>query len=351
MRELFAIPFQRPLLCLGIAAASAVIFVADTVTNLEIAVAVLYVAVVLMSMLFGRPQIVAAVGAACIALTAISYIFTPHGAPEAGLVNCGLSILAIGGTTYLAITIQRLDTRAAQAHADLAHMSRVITVGELATAIAHEVSQPLAAIVANAGAALRWLSASPPQHDEVQSALNRILADGDRAGEVIARARRLVMRTAPQRDRVDMNDVILETIALTQDKIMSNHIALLTELADDLPVIVGDRIQLQQVVLNYIVNAVDALSGRDVSPRDLLVSAAADGKKITVSVRDTGTGIAPQAIDQVFEAFYTTKITGIGMGLAISRSIVEAHGGTVYAAPNYPRGTVFGFTLPITTWS
>lgn len=346
-RELLTVPLQNPLLCLGIAAVSALIFIADTVTNLEIAVAVLYVAVVLMSMRFGRLEIVVWVGAICILLTVVSYLFTPHGAPEAGLVNCGLSILAIGGTTYLATAIQVLDKKAEQTHAELAHMSRVMTIGELTASIAHEVSQPLSAIIANAGAAKRWLSALPPQHEEAQHALDRILADGDRAGEVIARARRLFARTAPSRDRVDINAIILETIALTHNKITTNHIVLRTELADDLPVVVGDRIQLQQVVLNYIVNAVEALSGRDANPRDLLVSSATDGKKVTISVRDTGVGIAAQKFDRVFEPFFTTKTAGIGMGLSISRSIVEAHGGAVYAAPNFPRGAVFGFTLPI----
>lgn len=340
------VSLRQPLVWFGIAVPAILIFAADTVTDLEIAVAVLYVAVVLIAMMLGRPKVVLVVGMLCVGLTIISFIFTPHGSPQAGLVNCCLSILAIVGTTFLAIKLQSFEAKARLAQADLAHMARVMTIGELTASIAHEVSQPLAAIVANASAGLRWLAASPPRNDEAQSALSRILADGDRAGEVIARARRLVTRTPPSLDPVDISLVIVETLALMQNEIRTNQILLRTELASDLPQVFGDGIQLQQVILNYIVNAVEALSGPDIMVRDLLVSAAADGKKITVSVRDTGAGVSNEALGQVFEPFYTTKSTGIGMGLAISRSIIEAHGGTVYVAPNFPRGTVFGFTLP-----
>lgn len=346
-REFVGLPIEMPLLWTGIMALAGAIFIADTLTDLEIAVGVLYVAVVLISVRFGRPRAVMLVGTGCSILTILSYFLTPRGAPESGLVNCALSLVAIGATTYLAVKIQSAEARVRQAQADLAHMSRVTTMGELTASIAHEVSQPLAAIVANGNAAIRWLAASPPDQDEARQALDRIIKDAGRAGDVIGRVRRLVTRAPPLRDRVDLIDAIQEVLALTRSEVRRNHVLLRTELANDLPAIFGDRVQLQQVILNFVVNAVEAMSGLETGPRELLVSAATDGKKVTVSVRDSGVGLAPAALDRVFAAFYTTKPTGMGMGLAISRSIVEAHGGAVYAAPNLPRGMVFGFTLPV----
>ncbi|MGO4735292.1 sensor histidine kinase [Bosea sp. 2KB_26] len=344
-RERFQI--ETPLLWPGLLVLAAAIFVADTVTNLEIAVAVLYVAVVLISVRSGRQGAVVLVGAGCAALTVLSYLLTPRGAPESGLVNCALSLLAIGSATYLATRIRAAEARARQAQDDLAHMSRVTTMGELTASIAHEVSQPLAGIVANAHAAIRWLAASPPNPDEAQRALSRVVADADRAGDVIGRVRRLVTKAPPSRDRVDLIELIEEALLLARSEIRRNHVVLRTDFGTDLSSPLGDRVQLQQVVLNFVVNAAEAMGSLETGPRDMLVSAAAGDGKITVSVRDTGISLAPAAIDQVFEAFYTTKPGGMGMGLAISRSIVEAHGGAVYAAVNHPRGMVFGFTLPV----
>uniref|UniRef100_A0A9E8CTI9 histidine kinase n=1 Tax=Bosea sp. NBC_00436 TaxID=2969620 RepID=A0A9E8CTI9_9HYPH len=336
-----------PLRWLGLSTLAAAIFIADTVTNLEIAVAVLYVAVILISVRSGRPGAVAFVGAVCAGLTVLSYVLTQHGAPESGLVNGVLSLAAIGVTTYLAIRIEAADARTRQAQADLAHMSRVTIMGELAASIAHEVSQPLAGIVASGNAAGRWLAASPPNPGEAQRAIGRVIADADRAGEVIGRVRRLVTKAPPSRDRIDMIELIEEALMLARSELRRNRVVLRTDFAPDLPPPLGDRIQLQQVVLNFVVNGAETMGGLESGPRDMLVSAATDGGKITVSVRDTGVSLAPVVIDRVFDAFYTTKQGGMGMGLAISRSIVEAHGGTVYAAVNHPRGMVFGFTLPV----
>jgi C4-dicarboxylate-specific signal transduction histidine kinase len=226
-------------------------------------------------------------------------------------------------------------------------MSRVTTAGELTASIAHEVSQPLAAIAANANAAVRWLCGPIPNRDEARRALERVVADAERAGEVIIRVRRLVTRTPSLRDKVDLGEVIQETLALVNSDVQRNRIVLRTELASDLPAIVGDRVQLQQVILNLVLNGMEAMKGVEADGRELLVSAATDGKTITVSVRDSGVGVAPEDIDRIFDAFYTTKPDGLGMGLAVSRSIVEVHGGAVYAAQNFPRGMVFGFTLPL----
>jgi C4-dicarboxylate-specific signal transduction histidine kinase len=338
---------ERPLLWSAIMALAAAIFVADTVTDLEIAFAVLYVAVVLISVGTGRPRAVMLVGGGCAILTILSYLFTRYGDPNAGLANCALSLLAIAATTYLALRIEAANLATRQAQADLARMSRVMLVGELGTSIAHEVSQPLAAIVANGNAAIRWLGASPPNEGEARSALQRIVEAANRAGDVIGRVRGLAARTPPARELVDMAELVQETLTLTLGEIRRSGIALRSELAADLPAVSADRVQLQQVILNFVVNAIEAAKGGETEDRDLLVSLASDGGKMTFSVRDNGVGLAEGAIDRVFDPFYSTKPGGMGVGLAISRSIVEAHGGTVYAAPNYPNGAVFGFTLPL----
>ncbi len=346
-REFLKYLFEMPLLWLGISVLAGLIFIGDTVTDLEIAFAVLYVSVILLAVRSGRTEAIAVVGIACAALTILSYFLTRHGASQAGLVNSALSIVAIGATTYLAIRIETIDARAREAQSELERMSRFMIVGELGTSIAHEVSQPITAITANGNAALRWLAATPADYDEARRAIERIVADAGRAGDVIGRVRRLVARSSPSRDRVDLAEAIDDVLELLRNEIRKNQILLRTELANDLPLVAGDRVQLQQVILNFVMNAIEALADVSADVRELLVSAAAAESKITVSVRDTGMGIAPARLDRIFEAFYTTKPNGMGMGLAISRSIIEAHGGSVYAAQNFPHGTVFGFTLPL----
>jgi signal transduction histidine kinase len=346
-REFLQYMGEAPFFWAGIAVLASLVFVADTVTAREIALAVLYVAVVLISVRSGRPRAVVAVGAVCSVLTIASYLLTRHGEPRSGVVNCALSLLAIGATTYLTIRIEAIGARARQAQSELARMARVTIMGELGASIAHEVSQPITAIAANGNAALRWLAASPPNQEEASRAVASIVKDAGRAGDVIDRVRRLVARVSPSRDDIDMAEAITEALALVRAEIRRNDILLRTELASDLPPVTGDRVQLQQVVLNFVINAIEAMAGVAADKRELLVSMASDDSKITVSVRDTGVGVPPDTLDKIFEAFYTTKPAGTGMGLAICRSILEQHGGTVYAAPNYPHGAVFGFTLPL----
>jgi PAS domain S-box-containing protein len=234
-----------------------------------------------------------------------------------------------------------------QARAELAHVTRVATVGEMTASIAHEVNQPIAAVVTNAGACLRWLAAQPPEMEEARQALGRIVKDGNRAGEVIARIRALVEKSPPRKDRLNINETILEVVFLTTSEVNENRISVQTELSNDLPLILGDRIQLQQVILNLIKNAVEAMSAVGDGPRELLVSSRKDESKgVLVAVRDTGPGLDPEALAHLFDPFYTTKPEGMGMGLAISRSIIEAHGGRLWATANEPHGAVFQFTLP-----
>lgn len=346
-REFLKCLFEMPLLWLGVAVLAGLIFIGDTITDLEIAFAVLYVSVILLAVYSGRTGAIATVGGLCAALTVISYFLTRHGASQAGIVNGILSLVAIGATTYLAIRIETLDARARQAQSELARMSRLMTVGELGSSIAHEVSQPITAIAANGNAALRWLSATPADQGEACRAIERIVADAGRAGDIIGRVRGLVARASPSRDRVDLVEAIMDVLELVRGEIRRSQIRIRAELASDLPLVAGDRVQLQQVILNLVMNAIEALAEVDAETRELLVSAAADERKVTVSLRDTGGGMPAGTLERIFDAFYTTKPNGMGMGLAISRSIVEAHGGTLYAAPNFPRGTVFGFTLPL----
>ena len=234
-----------------------------------------------------------------------------------------------------------------EAQEDLARVNRVMLLSELTASIAHEVNQPLAAIASSASAATRWLATAPPHLDEATTALARIVRDSQRAGEIISRVGALVKKEAPQEDLLDINAAILKVIAMTDDVLQRNHVVLRTGLSSGLPVVTADRVQVQQVILNLITNAVEAMKGNDASQRELTVNSGWDDEnELFVEVRDTGTGLDPARLDQLFESFHTTKSGGMGLGLAISRSIVTAHGGRISAAPNQPCGAVFRFTLP-----
>ena len=230
---------------------------------------------------------------------------------------------------------------------ELAHANRLATMGQLSASIAHEVKQPIAATATDAAAALRWLGAQPPNLEEARQALGRIIETSHRAGDVVGRIRALVNKAPPRKDRLDINEAIREVIELTRREAVKTGISMRTHLADGLPLIHGDRVQLQQVILNLVVNAVEAMSGVDAGARDLLISTGKvelDG--VVVAVRDTGPGLAPATFGRLFDAFYTTKPSGLGMGLSICRSIIEAHGGRLWAEANEPRGAAFQFVMP-----
>jgi C4-dicarboxylate-specific signal transduction histidine kinase len=229
----------------------------------------------------------------------------------------------------------------------LAHANRVATMGQLTSSIAHEVNQPIAAAVISALAARRWLSADPPNFREADDALSHIVQQGNRAGEVVGRVRALIKKAPTRKDAVAINDAILEVIALTRTEAANNNVSVRTQFAEGLPRVQGDRVQLQQVLLNLIINAIEAM--RDVEgERELLISTRNEPDGVSVEVRDSGPGFAPATLDHVFEAFYTTKLGGLGMGLSICRSIIEAHGGRLWASANLPRGASFQFALPAT---
>jgi PAS domain S-box-containing protein len=230
---------------------------------------------------------------------------------------------------------------------ELAHANRVATMGQLTASIAHEVRQPLAATVTDAQAALRWLGRQPPNLEEVRQALERIVEVGHLAGDVVGRIRALIQKAPPQKDRVDLNAVIREVIELTRGETVRNGVSVRTQLADGLPAVEGDRVQLQQVILNLIVNAVEAMSGIREGARDLLIrTGKADSGGVLVAVIDSGPGLDSASLDRLFDAFYTTKPGGLGMGLSICRSIIDTHGGRLWANANVPRGAILQFVLP-----
>ena len=230
---------------------------------------------------------------------------------------------------------------------EVAHANRVATMGQLTASIAHEVNQPIAAAVTNAQAALRWLAAQPPDLEEVRQALDHIVKDANRAGDVIGRIREIIKKAPSRKDRVDINEAIREVIELTRGEAAKHGASLQTALAKGLPYIEGDRVQLQQVVLNLIVNALQAMGAVAEGPREVFItSARAEPDDVLVKVKDSGPGLAPANLEQLFAPFYTTKPDGLGMGLSICRSIIEAHGGRLWVTANHPRGAIFSFTMP-----
>jgi PAS domain S-box-containing protein len=231
--------------------------------------------------------------------------------------------------------------------AGLAHANRVTAMGQLTASIAHEVNQPIAAAALNAEAALNWLAAQPSNLDRVREALRLIVADATRAGNVVAGIRSLIQKVPARRTFLDINEAIREVITLTRGEAAKAGVSVQADLADGLPLVYGDRVQLQQVILNLIINAIEAMSGGAEIPRTLLISTAQAEPGIRVAMRDSGPGLDPASLEHLFNAFYTTKSDGMGMGLAICRSIIEAHDGQLYASANEPRGAVFQFTLPL----
>jgi PAS domain S-box-containing protein len=242
--------------------------------------------------------------------------------------------------------LRESERRYRETQVELAHVNRVTTMGQLTASIAHEVNQPIAAAVTSAGAGLRWLAAEPPNIEKGRDSFDRIIKAGNQASEVIGRIRGLIKKVPAQRVTLDVNEMILETIALTRSEMQRHCISLQTELAKDLPCILGDRVQLQQVMLNLIMNAIEAMSDVRDDTRELVIGSNADAPDgVIVTVRDSGPGLKPESIDHIFDPFYTTKPTGMGMGLSICRSIAEAHGGRLWASANAPRGARFQFTL------
>jgi PAS domain S-box-containing protein len=252
---------------------------------------------------------------------------------------------------YQAMVVDITDRKRAEdalqrAQAELARVSRVTTMGEFAASIAHEINQPLAAIVASGNACQRWLE-SGPNVNRAKESLNRIVSDANRASEVIKRIRALTRNRAAEHVHVDMNDVIDEVLTFTQNELQARRVTVRKELQADAPAVMGDRVQLQQVLLNLLMNAIEAMAPITDRRRELVITSLPDDQSnVVVTVQDSGTGLDPNDAERIFNAFFTTKADGMGMGLSISTSIIEAHGGRLWASPAVPHGTAFHFSVP-----
>ena len=237
--------------------------------------------------------------------------------------------------------------RLRQLEADLAHIDRISMMGELAASVAHEVNQPLSGVVVNGNACLRWLAGDSPNLEEAREAVRRIVRDGKRAGDIITRIRALATKTATAKERLDLNEAVQEVVAFAGDQLRKNRVAVRTEFAPGLSPVLGDRVQLQQVALNLVMNAIEAMSSVEDRPRELIVRTQYDeAGQVQVTVQDSGIGLDPQSMERIFDAFYTTKRGGMGMGLSISRSIIQNHGGKLWAVANDGPGTSVQFTIP-----
>src|SRR6202140_4045128 len=240
------------------------------------------------------------------------------------------------------------EQRFLDAQMELAHITRVTTMGQLTASIAHEVNQPLAAVVANAEAGLRWLNRGTPDLEAASRSVEWIIDDGNRASEVIRRVRALAKKTDIEKVPLDVNDLVREVIPLVQRQLMSHQVSLQMELAPALPTILGDRVQLQQVMINLVMNGIEAMQSVTDRPRELVVRSGQDQPgQALISVADCGVGIAAENVDRLFNPFFTTKSGGMGMGLSICRSIMEAHGGRLWATATVPHGATFQFPLPV----
>ena len=257
-----------------------------------------------------------------------------------------------GRCTGLVATVEdisdrkRADEALRKAQAELAHVTRLTTLGEMAASIAHEINQPLSAILANAGASLNWLATPDPDLDLVRGALADIVADGHRAGDVIQRIRQLATKSDPNRCRLSINSVIEEVVALVRSEVQKHRVSLGLALSSDLPPTVGDRVQLQQVIINLVMNAVESMNMVNSRPRELTIRSGICDDRLFVAVQDAGVGFDPAYAERLFDAFFTTKPGSMGMGLSISRSIIEGHGGQLWATRDFDHGATFQFALP-----
>lgn len=330
-----------------IAVLTAAIFALDTITDLEIASAVFYIVVILLAIGMFRRRGVILLSLICIALTLCSAALTRSGSFEAGLINSGISVAAIAITTWLGLKMIAAESAAHEARAQLIRIARVNSLGELAASIAHEVNQPLSAIATSGDACLRWLAAEPPNLDRARLAVGRIVDDANRAGKVVARVREHMRGEVAEQREISLNDVIVEAVAIAQSEIDRNEITLRLDLADGLSPILGDPIQLQQVLGNLILNALEAMAGLPAPRRLLDVRTWQDGGILRLSVKDTGIGAREDSLPFLFDAFWTTKDGGTGMGLAICRTIIEAHGGEIQASLPGPAGMEIQVSLPM----
>lgn len=330
------------------------IFAADLLTPLQGAVAVLYIIVVLLVTRTGRPRAVMGAGLVCAALALVAFAADHLGEPiDSATVRLGVSLVAITATTLLSVRELRAEAernearaRLAQASAELAHAARISTLGQLAASLAHEVNQPLSAIINYGKSGKRWLGREEPNLAEVANCLDHIVSNGNRAADVIARVRAQARNAAPEPGPLDMADLVKEAVALLAREAQAARVAVLVFGGEALPPAMGDRVQVQQVLVNLLMNAIQAMREIKGRPRELCIRLAEEDGMVRVAVEDCGTGIEGEPA-RIFDPFFTTKKDGMGLGLSICRSIIEAQGGRITAGNNPAHGATIAFTLPV----
>jgi len=339
-------PRRRGLHLTAMVLALALLFLIDTATRYEVAVSVFYTVIILaMAHVLAWRGLIVLTGS-CSALTWLSYFITSYGDQRAGFVNMLISTVAILITGYLACRVELARAAAHEARASLLRISRIHSLEGLTSSIAHELNQPLAAIVTSGNACQRWMAQDPPNLDKARQALQRILGDADRASGIIARVRKLSKGEPASTRPFVFNTAVREVLALSQAEMQRLDIAMRADLAPGLPLALADPVQVQQVIANLVLNAMEAVALVDVARRTLLVESLQLRDKLVFRVSDGGPGLPAGAQEQVFEPFWTTKHEGIGVGLSISRSIVEANGGHIWAELPAQHGAVFAFSIP-----
>jgi len=324
------------------------IFAVDTGAEHEIAVAVFYALVLLTSARVLVRRGILTLSASCIALTLVSFMATPHGGPAvAGIINTAISLVAITMSTWLILKIQAAQTAAHAAQAQLLRLARIRSLESLTTSIAHEINQPLTAIVTSGNACQRWLQHTPPNLGKAAAALERILAAAGRASRIIVRVRSLSRGGSTEKTPFDLNGALREVIALAQGEIQRQGIDLVLELAPTLPPALADPVQIQQITGNLLLNAMEAMAAVPGRTHRLRVTSSVQGGMLVCSVQDTGAGVPAAIAEQVFAAFWSTKADGTGLGLSISRTLLEANGGQIWLEPAPTGGTTFHFSIPI----
>ncbi|MDV2117253.1 sensor histidine kinase [Alcaligenes faecalis] len=344
----------RALAVTGICILMALVFIADTITNYAIAAAVFHTPLLLIAIRFLSARQVITLASFSMVLTVVSVLLTRSGDYEVGLVNTGISLVAIVITTYLGLKLKSVQAAAHETREHLLRLSRVTTLGQLSTSIAHEVSQPLAAINSSAGACLRWLQASPPNVEKAQAAAQRIVYDAQRAKDVLDRVRSITRNEAPSSSAFDLNLALTELLSLSGGQMQHQHIDLRLALQSDLPQVFADRVQVQQVMANLLLNAIEALSPTSdyhaahitIETR-VLPSDKPQANTVLFSIKDNGPGLSGTQLSHLFDTFWTTKAGGLGLGLTISRSIIDANNGHIWATEPADGGAAFHFTLPL----